>query len=427
MAQSSLEAGAARALLGNRPFVRLWAAQFSTVAVVYGLSLAGAVLVERQTHSTAQIGLVILSSILPAFLASLVSGAVVDRWGKVRVLIASHLARAVIALTFFVGTAFFPPAASLATIYLVNVAGAIFSQFAMPAELSLLPDLVESEQLLSANTLFQLSMLAGEGLGIVVLSPLVIKLFGVPAVGLVAAGLCFLALALVASLPRDPRSEERPAWSSSVLKELGTDLKAGWRTIAQDRLLVLVTAQATLAAALLLVLVSLVPRMATRHLGLGVEDAPFLVLPGGVGFLLGAYLMNRWAERMSRPKWIAVGLMGVGLNLAVMGLVMGDALQLDSYLTVLTTRWLVLPPILGLGMMLALVVIPARTVLQERPPAPMRGRVIAAQMAMANAAAVLPLVLGGALADQLGIAPVMGMLGFLAVLGGAIGLYRIQQ
>jgi MFS family permease len=397
------------------------------VAVVYGLALAGAVLVEQRTHSTAQIGLVILSAILPAFLASLVSGAVVDRWGKVRVLIASHLARAVIALAFFVGTAFLPPAASLATIYIVNVAGAIFSQFAMPAELALLPDLVESEQLIGANTLFQLSMLAGEGLGIVVLSPLVIKLFGVPAVGLVAAGLCLLALGLVASLPKDKRPEERSVLGSSVLEGLGTDLQAGWRTIAKDRLLVLVTAQATLAATLLLVLMSLVPGMASHHLGLGVEDAPFLVLPGGVGFVLGAYLMNRWVERMSRPRWIAVGLTGVGLSLAPMGLLIGDALQLGSEVTVPATRWLILPLILGLGMMLALVVIPARTVLQERPPAPMRGRVIAAQMAMANAAAVIPLVLGGALADQLGIGPVMGVLSLLAVGAGAIGLHRIQQ
>ena len=215
--------------------------------------------------------------------------------------------------------------------------------------------------------------------------------------------------------------------SASVLGDLGTDLRAGWQTIAKDRLLVLVTAQATLAATLLLVVLSLVPGMAAQHLGLGVEDAPFLVLPGGIGFLLGAFLMNRWAARMSRPRWIAVGLTGVGLSMALIGVLIGDTLQREHQASVPTTRWLILPLILGLGIMLALVVIPARTVLQERPPEPMRGRVIAAQLTLANAAAVVPLLLGGALADQLGIAPVMGLLSLLAVGAGAIGLRRIQQ
>ena len=75
-----------------------------------------------------------------------------------------------------------------------------------------------------------------------------------------------------------------------------------------------------------------------------------------------------------------------------------------------------------MGLALALVIIPARTVLQERPPAAMRGRVIAAQLALGNAAAVIPLLIGGTLADSLGIQPVMGLLGLLAVGGGVVGL-----
>jgi hypothetical protein len=87
----------------------------------------------------------------------------------------------------------------------------------------------------------------------------------------------------------------------------------------------------------------------------------------------------------------------------------------------------VLPVIFCLGLALALVVISARVVLQERPPAEVRGRVIAAQLALANAAAVLPLLLGGALADQLGIPPVMGFLGLVAVGVGAIGLHQVRS
>jgi predicted MFS family arabinose efflux permease len=331
------------------------------------------------------------------------------------VLLASHLARALVAAGFWAGTQFLPPSLALAAIYTTNVAAAVFSQFALPAELALLPDLVDRPRLTSANALLQFGMLAAEGLGIVALSPLVIKLAGPPAVGLVGAGLCLAAAALVAALPRQPSTAKEEAAQASLL----TDLQAGWRTIAGDRVLSLVVLQATLAATLLLVLLSLVPGLVSRHLGLGVEDAPFLVLPGGVGFVLGSWLIGRWERRLSRPAWIAFGLTGLGAGIGLLGALSGEPG---------TGRlWLLLPLIVGIGLALALIIIPARTLLQERPPAPQRGRVIAAQLALANAAAVIPLLLGGALADHLGVRPVMALLSLLAVGAGAVGLHQMRS
>jgi len=408
------EVGKVRTLLRNRSFRRLLVAQFSAVTAVYGLSLAGVVLVEDQTHSSAQTGLVILSSIVPAFLGSLVAGAVVDRWGRVRVLMASHLPRALVALAFWASTQLLPPGLALIAVYIVNVAAALFTQFAMPAEMALLPDLVGRAGLMSANTLLQLGMLVAEGLGIVFLSPLVIKLAGVPAMGLSGALLCLLSLTLVTALPRDQTEADQAEEKWAGWAALGSDLQAGWRTIAQDRLLGLVTLQVTLAAVLLLVLVSLSPGLVSRHLGLKVEDASFLLLPGGAGFVLGAFLVNRWEERLSRQGWIAVGLSSAGLNIGLLAALTGGGGWVRLLLS--------LVPVLGVGLALALVIIPARTVLQERPPAAMRGRVIAAQLSLGNAAAVIPLLIGGALADSLGIQPVMGLLGLLAVGGGVVGL-----
>jgi DHA3 family macrolide efflux protein-like MFS transporter len=385
----------------------------------YGLTLAGAVLVEQQTSSSAQLGLLLLSAILPAFLASLVAGAVVDRWGQVRVLMVSYPARALIALGFWFGTAVLPQDQARTVVYATNMLGAIFAQFAISAELSLLPDLVGRRQLMSANSLLQFSILIAEGLGIVALSPLVIKLAGVPAVGIVGALLSMLGLVLVAALPRDRPSTRDTAEGNSVWAGLGREFQAGWRTIAQDRVLRLVAAQATLAAALVLVLLSLVPGLASRHLGMRVEEAPLLGLPAGLGFLLGALLMSRLEGRQSRLGWIAMGLVGLGFAVGLLAALSGDRVP--------GGLWLILPVILGLGSALALVAVPARTVLQERPPPAMRGRVIAAQLALSHAASILPLLVGGTLADRLGIQPVMGVLGVLAAGAGVIGLHQIRR
>jgi MFS family permease len=397
----------------NRRFLTLWAAQFSAIAVVYSLSLAGAVLVEEQTQSSAQTGLVILSSILPAFVGSLFAGTVVDRWGRVPSLIVAHLGRALVALAFWVGTRWLPTGPALATIYLVNASGALLAQLAMTGELSSLPEWVPPTQLTRANALFQLSMLAAEGLGIVALTPFLIKVAGIPAVGLAGVALSTLALALVLTLPRDrgrsdPEQGRPPMWR---------DLQGGWRAIARDRLLSLVAIQATVAATLLLVLLSLVPGLVSRHLGLGVEDAPFLILPGGLGFVLGAALVGRVEVRLSRPIWISLGLTGLGLAIVLLSLLSAAGGLL----------WAIIAAIFGAGLALAFVIIPARTILQERPPAELRGRVISAQLALANAAAIVPLLLGGTLADQFGILPVMAGLGLIAIAAGAAGWAVVRR
>ena len=304
----------------NSSFLRLWAAQTSAMTVVYGLSMAGVVVIEEQTHSSTQTGLVIISSILPGFLASLVAGAVVDRFGRLPVLVISHLARALVALVFWGGTQLDSPTLILVTVYVVNATGIALSQFATASEMAMLPDLVGSARLLSANSLLGFSLLVAEGLGIVVVAPLVIKLGGAPAMGAVSTLLYLVALILVATLRlgraagRAQDSERRwPGWAT-----FRSDIRAGWRTIAQDRLLGLVIAQVTLAGVLLLVLLSLVPGLLSRHLGLGIEDGPFLILPGGIGFVVGLFLIGRLERRLSRSLWIAGGLIGLGMAVVLL-------------------------------------------------------------------------------------------------------------
>jgi len=89
--------------------------------------------------------------------------------------------------------------------------------------------------------------------------------------------------------------------------------------------------------------------------------------------------------------------------------------------------WVMVLLIVGVGLSLATVTVPSRTVIQERPPVEMRGRVIAAQLALSNAAAIVPLLLGGALADWMGIQPVIGLLGLAALSAGALGLHYARS
>jgi MFS family permease len=401
----------ARPLLGHQAFRRLWAAQFLAVTAVYAQSLAAITLVEQRAHSNSWNAVAIMAAILPAFLGSMVAGAVVDRLDRLVVLRASHLGRALVGLAFWGAAQYLPSGWVLATALAANAIMALLTQFAMTAEFASLPELVGRPRLIPANTLLQSSMILGEGLGAILLAPLISKAFGFQAVGLLAAVLCALALVLVLAVSSVAGRVPHPAGQSRDLASLGADLRAGWGVIAKDRVLTLVTLQATVAAALLLVLVALLPGLASRHLGMGAENVPFLLLPGGLGFVLGLVLVNRRPGRPQPLAWIGWGMVGLGIGIALLAAASGSATRLVA----------ILPSFLIIGLSLSVVIILARTVLQERPPAELRGRVIAAQLALGNAAAVLPLLLGGRLADQVGIRPVLALMALAALTAGIAG------
>jgi MFS family permease len=114
--------------------------------------------------------------------------------------------------------------------------------------------------------------------------------------------------------------------------------------------------------------------------------------------------------------YITAGLLVLGLSTALLGLVAaGDG-----------GIWLALPAILGVGLGLGGIVVPARVVLQRRPPREVRARVIATQLALSNAASILPLLLGGSLADRWGIPPVMAGLGVVTLLAGVAGVFLLR-
>ena len=71
----------------------------------------------------------------------------------------------------------------------------------------------------------------------------------------------------------------------------------------------------------------LLPGLLTRHLGVGAENAPWVVVPGGVGFVLGSILVGRREGLLSRLAWMGTGMSGVGLGvllLALAGKVSGE-------------------------------------------------------------------------------------------------------
>jgi MFS family permease len=133
---------------------------------------------------------------------------------------------------------------------------------------------------------------------------------------------------------------------------------------------------------------------------------------------------------------VVVGLVGLSLCLVGLGFVesmadlMEDTESLNPFasdgrvagLSVLVALTMALTGPLGFAY--ALVNAPAQTVLLERVPVEMRGRVFASQLVLANLVSIGPLILVGTVADLYGVSPVMLTIAVAVLIVAAISVFQ---
>jgi MFS family permease len=136
------------------------------------------------------------------------------------------------------------------------------------------------------------------------------------------------------------------------------------------------------------------------------------------------------AARIGKNRTVIIGMVGLSLSVLAIGAVDPIARLMKTTedfnpfgsdragglsILVLLTMAFAGP----MGFAYALVNAPAQTVLHERAPAEMRGRVFAAQVVLANAVGILPLIAAGSVADIYGVSPVLfAIAGVMATIAG---------
>jgi MFS family permease len=431
---TSAPAESALDVFRNRPFLLLWLAQAATQIggnmVIFGLT----VIISKDTGSTTAVSALILTFLLPAVLFSALAGVFVDRLDRRLVLIFTNVLRglAFIAM-FFVGT-------NLALIYLLNITVSTITVFFAPAEAAMIPMLVPRKQLLPANGIFTLTLNAAFALGFTLVGPLIVKIFGAPALIVVVAALYFVAAAFCSTLPSAPpassavgpvgaRGRVREAENAvgSVLTQLGEGLSY----IRAHREIRWSLIYLGIAASLVGVLGVLGPNFAQHTLGLGPEDFVVVVLPLGVGIVMGILLLNAYGRLLPRRRVIEGGLIALGGFLAAMAL----SGRISSFLGSTATRTGVdlslLTSLLSIvvalaffaGISYAAVAIPAQTQLQEDLPEDVRGRVFGVLNMLVSVASFLPILVVGPIADLAGTTIVLVVVAILIMASGFASIY----
>jgi MFS transporter, DHA3 family, macrolide efflux protein len=407
-------------LLADRRFAALWLNQALAQTAQYGLLFTLLVVVLDLTNSTIHTTLLVFFFIVPSTLFGMPVGVLLDRWPKERVLTATNLIRAVTCL----GLLFFH--SNEWGIYGFILVFAAASQFFNPAVVALIPTLVPKSRLMSANTLYNFTLTSAQFAGIVFLAPAVLKPAGADGMFILTAAFFLLAAVLSARLHPADQARREAKWEGPLFGGIPEDFRKAWRALRGDLASVMALVQLTLSSTLVLIFAILIPRFMRDTLGVPPDNAAYVFAPTGVGALVGLRFISWFADRIGRERVVTMGLTGIALCLIALALTepLAALLEWTGILTpdgvaglgllVTLTMFFAFP----MGLSYALLNAPAQTVLHERAPPEMRGRIFTTQIVSANFFSLLPLLAIGAITDVVGISWVLALIAVLASLAG---------
>ena len=412
------------AVFQSRDFRLLWVSQ------VFGQSAQNAILfvqtamVEGLTRSSGLVGIMVVMYYLPPILFGLLSGLVIDRYRKKSILLFCNVSRVFVVASFIFFHHYAHGAAMLTAVYALSFLLSTIGQLSDPAEAAAVPLLVPPGLLLTANSVFHLLFNVAQIIGILFLAPLSVRLAGVDGGFAVISVSYLVTAALIWFVSVDePRPARRAA--TNILPQLWEELKEGWGFIAGSRSVFAAICQHALVTMLTMILVTLLPGFATRVLHMQPVDAVYMFASVGVGMLGVTLWTSQAGHRFRRESLVAAGFLITTVSFVgfafitwsgetATGLAAAPPAQVIVQVAVMAL-------LLGIGMTMA--VVPAQTIVQERTPHAIRGRVIAAQFIFINFVGLVPMLVISGMADLIGIPKVMLGLSALTLASALLSLY----
>lgn len=419
-------------IIRNRGFLNLWINQILVQLSYNCLNFGLLVWVYHLTNSSLAVALMLFSVYLPSVIFGLFAGVLVDILDRKKIIMLINLLLAIcfVSLIFLKGSFL----AILVIVFLVNS----LVQFYVPAESSAIPLICRREQLLTANSLFSITLfgafLAGFGIAGPIMNMLNIDyVFGFGA-GLLTLGFLLSFLfpsitsqldALGMRLSNAIKDRNMIQMSEVGIREIkNTFYLIKGRIPVTVSLFILASVQVVIA-----VLGALIPSFFEKTLRINATDASFvLVIPLGVGMVLGGVLLSKWGHLLPKRTIVSAGIIVSGLLFFVLGVAPLVAPVVEyfqkplSFMSQLHLSSILIAGSFLLGLSMVSIVVPSQTALQEYSPERDRGKVYAALSVLMSALTLVPILLAGILADNFGVGPIfiamggtIALLGFLAI------------
>ena len=364
-----------------------------------------AIRVYQETSSNAAVSFTFLSLGLPALLLGMPSGVLADYVDRKTILLFANFSRAILLLLFFFVFR------HVFIIYVLVFVISSITQLFIPAEGSLMADLVESKVLLRVNSLFTLSFYSSLALGFIASGP-ALSLFGKHYIFLFLSFLLFIATYFIFRLSVKKSLKTVQFWINFLGKfqKLLNSTVSGLRLVVTHEKIFAVILLITLMQVIATVFSALIPGFADTILKIKVEDASFIVLgPTVLGILSGAVFVNYWDRaNLQGRRFVACALF----------LIAGILFILPFCSFVLTLFLLYI-----LGVLQSMLLVSSYEIVQKNVSTEFRGRAYGVLTSFIGGASIFPALIFGALADAFGISITLQILALTIVF---FALYRLK-
>lgn len=347
----------------------------------------------------------LMAYIAPGVIFGSVAGVFVDRWDRKRTMVIASLMQAAIILVLLLAQT----ADTVWLIYVVAFIEASLAQFFSPAENALLPSLVGEEHLMAANSLNSmndnLARLVGPAIGGAFLG-----LVGLTSVVLLDAASYAIAAVLIL-LVNAPSHITTPTPSPSTgtgWAQVWRDWLAGLKLVRHHRILAGIFTVVGIALLGDAIISAILVVFVQDTMGLSSVEFGWMMTARGIGGLLGGLLLAQLGRKFTPAQLISSGFVLSGLII---------------FITVsFPTLTVVLPALLIVGIPAIVSFVSVQTLLQQQTEDAFRGRVFGAFGTTITLLMLIGSGIGGALADRLGGAVLMGGSGIIYVLAGLLAV-----
>ncbi len=399
-------------VLGVRPFLYIWLAEVFSQIAMNMLNFVLIVAVFQLTNSSSAVSGIILTFTVPAILFGVIAGVFVDRINKRNVLLYTNFSRA---LLLVVLTIFFH---NLIVLYIIGFLIFVVTQFFIPAETPIIPQIVPKELLLPANALFGIGIYASILIAYALSGPFII-LLGERNTYIILT-LFFIISGFFILLIKNTKKNELIKETKITKEYIMSEIVDTWKIIVKTKEIFQSIFLLIFFNTLILIIATIGPGYAKQILNISVVNFPLLIVtPAAIGLIVGALIVGHYFENFKKDKVSTSGLILIGITTLLLPL--GSKVESRSFFVWLNGMLphffaisnlhfiIVLSFLLGIGG--ALIFVPSNTLIQEKTEDKYRGKIYGFTGALTGAFSLLPVIAVGKLSDIFGVGDVLTGLG----------------
>ena len=353
--------------------------------------------------SPLDLGLVMMFSSLPPLLFGLFMGVYVDLWDRKKLMILCDMLRCFLVLMF--PLLYYFDLLRLAHIYLITFLLSSLQVLFESAQGSFVPNLVARPQLVVANSISQMTSQVTNIIGSALAGVLILLIGNINIFYLDSFSFLFSA----ASLSFITRPGRVAGATLSVSgREVLYRMKEGLRLMVNTELILILTATMAIMNFALGPVNVLFPILSEKILRAGAAGFGFLMSGLSFGMLIGAIVVGKVGTNLSKGKLTYWGVLLMGIFFSLFSLTRNFTLSMG--LIAISGFFFAAPKVLGI------------TILQDKIPDEIRGRVLSAQIMLSNLMFPLSMLISGVLAQYVPVPIILLVAGFIMVFNGIYGL-----